>query len=165
MKKYIYIIPIIIAGFFLFSFLSSSNASENENIKSIHQLELEKHPSINSNSLFYPPAMGEPFEAAQGEPFDAAQGEELIPYDPADSPGLNKEVFGFHPYWMGDTYKDYQYNLLSTIGYFAVKIDPSGTISDKNEWPHYNLINTAHKNGVRVVLVARNFSSKISNRR
>lgn len=143
MKKYIYILPIIIAGFFLLSFLTTSQASENENTKSIHQLELESHPSVHSNTLFNPPAMGG----------------EITPYNPAASPGLNKEVFGFHPYWMGDTYKDYQYNLLSTIGYFAVKIDPSGTISNKNEWPHYNLINTAHKNGVRVVLVARNFNT------
>lgn len=143
MKKYLKLLPILIVGFFLFSFFAFQADANIENAKSIHQLELEKHPSIINNNLFQPPAMGG----------------SITPLNPAANPGLNKEVFGFHTYWMGDTYKDYQYKLLSTIGYFAVKIDSNGTISDKNEWPHYNLINTAHKNGVRVVLVARNFSS------
>ncbi len=142
MKKYFILLPFFIAGFFLFYFSNQTQALQVENTKSIHRLETENHPGINNNIILKPPAMGG----------------ELIPYNPAASPGLNKEVFGFHTYWMGDTYKDYKYNLLSTIGYFAVKIDSTGTISDKNEWPHYDLINTAHKNGVRVVLVARNFS-------
>ena len=64
------------------------------------------------------------------------------------------EVFGYHPYWMGTAWENYRFNLLTTIAYFGVELNKDGSISDKYGWPASSLINTAHQNGVRVVLVA-----------
>lgn len=70
-----------------------------------------------------------------------------------------KTVFGYHPYWMNNSYPTYNYNLLSTIAYFGVDVASDGTISDRNSWPLTGLINTAHSYGVKVVLVAINFNT------
>lgn len=37
----------------------------------------------------------------------------------------NIQVFGWHPYWMGTAYEDYNYNLLSHVSWFAYHIDPN----------------------------------------
>ena len=36
---------------------------------------------------------------------------------------LNKVVFGWHPYWAGSDYLNYQWNYLSDIAYFAYSVD------------------------------------------
>ncbi len=36
---------------------------------------------------------------------------------------LNKEVFGWHPYWSGSAYNDYDYSLLSEISYFSYEVN------------------------------------------
>ena len=35
-----------------------------------------------------------------------------------------REVFGWHPYWMGSQWKNYPFDLLSTISYFPTKWIP-----------------------------------------
>src|SRR5690348_14642416 len=35
---------------------------------------------------------------------------------------LNKRVFGWHPYWVGSVYTNYQWNLLSDLCYFDYTI-------------------------------------------
>jgi len=70
-----------------------------------------------------------------------------------------KTVFGYHPYWMNDSYPTYNYNLLSTIAYFGVDVASNGSITDRNSWPLTGLINKAHSYGVKVVLVAINFNT------
>ena len=74
-------------------------------------------------------------------------------------PIVQKEVFGFHPYWMGDAYKNYRYDLLTTIAFFEAELEGSGAISDLHGWPNVGLTNLAHENGVRVVLVAKDFTA------
>ena len=34
----------------------------------------------------------------------------------------NNEVFGWHPYWMGNAWKNYPFDLLSTISFFSYKV-------------------------------------------
>ncbi|MBU1167692.1 hypothetical protein KKC60_04780, partial [Patescibacteria group bacterium] len=72
---------------------------------------------------------------------------------------LEKKVFGFHPYWMGDAWKNYDFDLLSTIAYFGADLNGNGSIGEKHDWPVTDLITTAHQNDVKVVLVAKNFST------
>jgi spore germination protein YaaH len=74
-------------------------------------------------------------------------------------PIVQNEVFGFHPYWMGDSYKNYRYDLLTTIAFFEAELEGSGVISDLHGWPVEGLTNLAHENGVRVVLVAKDFTA------
>ena len=49
-----------------------------------------------------------------------------------DSLNGTSEVFGWHPYWNGDAFKKYRYNLLSTISYFSYDINPeNGLYNDE----------------------------------
>jgi spore germination protein YaaH len=34
-------------------------------------------------------------------------------------------VFGWHPYWMGNTYKSYNYNLLTHVSFYGYVVDPA----------------------------------------
>jgi len=80
--------------------------------------------------------------------------------------GLRKEVLGFLPYWMLDasSLQWMRYQVVSTIAYFGVAARPDGTLamtsagSPTAGWNGWNssamtnVTNTAHAQGVRVVL-------------
>jgi len=68
----------------------------------------------------------------------------------------DKEVFGYLPYWASSQYLRWSH--ISTLAYFGLEFDRWGNIIDYNGWPPTSLINTAHNNGVRVVVVAINFN-------
>ncbi len=70
-----------------------------------------------------------------------------------------KEIFGYHPYWMGTAWQNYNYNLLTTIAYFSAEATATGGLSNLHGWPVSGLINMAHSNGVDVVLVVTLFNS------
>ena len=80
-----------------------------------------------------------------------------VPLAPRDT--IRKEVFGFHPYWMGIAWEDYQFSLLTTIAYFGVEVSATGDITNYRGWPVQTLIARAHTEGVRVVLTAILFDS------
>jgi len=68
----------------------------------------------------------------------------------------NNEVFGWHPYWMGSSWKKYPFELLSTISYFSYKIDPNnGSYTNPeqiNEWKTTSMIDSAKTKKTRVLL-------------
>jgi len=83
---------------------------------------------------------------------------------------LTREVFGYLPYWFRARWTQLDYQLVSTVAYFSGEVNADGTIGDTHGWPKYagdpsavadvvNMINTAHANGVRVVLCFTNFTS------
>jgi len=76
------------------------------------------------------------------------------------SSGPNREVFGYHPYWMGTAWQNYNYNLISTIAYFSAEATAQGNLSNLHGWPVAGLINLAHANGVNVVLCVTLFDSE-----
>lgn len=109
-------------------------------IPSIHQIEHAQH-------------RGQRFqEEVPGLPRAA------VPFMPRDT-ALTREVFGFHPYWMGTVWQNYQFSLLTTIAYFGADISATGDMVEAHGWPVNSLINEAHRNGVRVVLTAILFTS------
>ncbi|WP_081979176.1 glycoside hydrolase family 18 protein [Lacinutrix jangbogonensis] len=69
---------------------------------------------------------------------------------------LNKEVFGWHPYWMGNKWKNYPFELLSTISYLSYKIDPAtgGYTNPEQieEWKTTAMIDSARAKNTRVLL-------------
>ena len=69
------------------------------------------------------------------------------------------EIFGYHPYWMGTAWQNYNYSLLSTIAYFSAEATATGGLSNLHSWPISGLINMAHSNGVDVVLVVTLFNN------
>ena len=107
--------------------------------KSIHQIELEYN-----NTYYLEPA----FKPSTG------------PAGPLQSRSktLTKTVFGYHPYWQGTKWQDYNYDLLSTIAYFSAEANGSGELTNLHGWPATDLINKAHENGVEVVLTVTLFN-------
>ncbi len=74
---------------------------------------------------------------------------------------LNKKVYGWHPYWYGTSYKSYDYNLLSRISYFSLKVDPkTGNFEDIHFWKTTPLIDMAKSGGTRIDLTITNFGAK-----
>lgn len=68
----------------------------------------------------------------------------------------DKEVFGWHPSWMEDSWKSYPMELLSTISFFSFRLD-SKTGSYKNPeqintWRTTAMIDSAQSKNVRVLL-------------
>jgi len=93
----------------------------------------------------------------------------LKPDSPADPQPLlpkaqrittpTRTVFGYHPYWMGTDWQNYNYSLLTTVAFFSAEATSTGQLSDLNGWPVTGLINLAHSHGVDVVLCVTLFSS------
>ena len=67
-----------------------------------------------------------------------------------------KEVYTWHPYWMGDVWQSYNFDLISTISYFAYKIDPaSGSYLNPDQiqqWRSTAMIDTARAHNTKVLL-------------
>ena len=76
--------------------------------------------------------------------------------------GLQKEVFGFAPYWALSQYTSWDYSLMSTVAYFGVTVKWDGTFDTSDAgWAGFNsqnmvnMVNQAHQAGDRVVLVIK----------
>lgn len=74
------------------------------------------------------------------------------------SKNLTKEIFGWNPYWMGTSYYDFDYNLLSEVSYFSYEVNPNtGSYDDIHYWKTTLLLDYAHAAGTRVSLTATLF--------
>lgn len=107
--------------------------------KGIHQIELEH------NKIYYLESTHKPV---------------LEPPIPLQKhiKGPSKIVFGYHPYWSGTKWQNYNYDLLTTIAYFSAEANGNGDLTNLHGWPKTDLINKAHENGVKVVLVVTLFN-------
>ena len=67
-----------------------------------------------------------------------------------------KEVFGWHPYWMGNAWQNYPFELLSTLSFFSYRVDPaSGSYSNPEqiqEWRKTALIDSAKLKNTKILL-------------
>lgn len=66
-------------------------------------------------------------------------------------------VFGYLPYW--EDPEHLRYELLTHVACFSVNVNSDGSLGNDHGWPWTGLINQAHENGVKVVLVATLFDS------
>ena len=116
---------------FIFILLFSAALCQ-QSYKGIHQLELEYN-----NESFIEPL----YKAYTG------------PADPLlkTKKKISRKVFGYHPYWQGTKWQNYNFELLSTIAYFSAEANETGELIDLHGWPVTDLINKAHANGVEVV--------------
>lgn len=68
------------------------------------------------------------------------------------------KVFGWHPFWMGNAYKNYNYSLLTHIAYFSYIVDPNtGKYKSIHNWRTTSLIDSAHNNNCKALLTISNF--------
>jgi len=121
-------------------FITMSLFSFGQDRPGIHQIQLEYY---NNNYIALP---------------DRHTNEPIIPNQPRNLTPT-REVFGYHPYWMGTSWQNYNYNLISTIAFFSAEATPTGGLSNLHGWPVTGLINTAHANSVDVVLCVTLFSN------
>jgi spore germination protein YaaH len=90
----------------------------------------------------------------------ATDGRDIIAFQPEGTSGLSRNVFGYLPDWQYQSVRNYlQYDLLSHIAAFDFSVDVNGNLSNPSYWPWTDVINAAHSNGVKVILVAVNFST------
>ena len=68
----------------------------------------------------------------------------------------NREVFGWHPHWMGSSWKKYPFELLSTIAYFSYNVNSRTGLSQNpkqiEDWKTTELIAVAQEKNTRVLL-------------
>lgn len=77
-----------------------------------------------------------------------------------DTCHLRKMVFGYHPYWAGNQYLNYRWNLLSDLCFFSYEVDPaSGYAVTTHDWETAPVIDTAKAYGTRVHLCVTSFKS------
>jgi spore germination protein YaaH len=66
------------------------------------------------------------------------------------------EVYTWYPYWMGDVWKSYDFNLISTISFFSYKIDPKtgGYLNPAQivQWRETDLLDSAAKYNTKTLL-------------
>lgn len=112
--------------------------------KSIHQLQWEEHRGFLHKS---------------GQVIDVRP-DGLVPLQTARASGLSGRVFGFLPDWeYPGALSNLQYDLLTHIACFDFTVRADGSIANPGGWPWTDLINTAHNNGVKVILTAVNFDA------
>lgn len=79
------------------------------------------------------------------------------------SSALQKRVFGYHPYWSGNAWQNYQWDLLSDLCYFSYEVNPAnGEAVTIHDWNTAAVIDTAISRGVKVHLCVTLFSGHAS---
>lgn len=129
----------LFTSLFISAIISTSSPSRTVEFKSIHQIELDRYRD------YEPP----PSAFKEVSPLVQVQRDRE----------LKREIFGFLPYWRLSHYDELHYDLISTIAYFGVELNSSGGITYYHSWPTYDLVDLAHQNGVKVVLVGICFNS------
>jgi spore germination protein YaaH len=86
--------------------------------------------------------------------------DEIIPLRFDKSAGSSKYVFGFLPYWEYPGALTWlRYDIVTHISAFDFQIDSLGNVTNPSGWPWTNMINSAHQNGVKVIMTAVNFDA------
>ncbi len=113
--------------------------------KSIHQIDLEMHNKLGFKT--------------------EKEWDEYNGYKPMPKPKnytkstLTHIVFGWHPYWMGSSYNNYQWDKLSDLAYFSYEVDyTDGSAISTHSFETASVVDVAKSNGVRVHLTATLFS-------
>ncbi|MCX8080018.1 MAG: glycosyl hydrolase family 18 protein [Bacteroidia bacterium] len=74
---------------------------------------------------------------------------------------LTKRVFGWHPYWVGSAYQNYQWAYLSDLCYFNYEVNPSsGQNSNASfAWTTASVVTVAKNQGKKIHICATLFSN------
>jgi spore germination protein YaaH/PKD repeat protein len=76
--------------------------------QSVHQTDLDYYNSLGNATADY-------YESL---PFDSSTVTEKV-----GTCNLNKMVYGWHPYWVGNVYQNYDWNLLSHLSFFSYEVN------------------------------------------
>lgn len=116
----------------------------------------QEHFSIHEAQKDYYDSFG----LTTNQQYDSLNGFKLMP-DQKSRAGcsLNRVVFGWHPYWVGSTYLNYRWDLLSDLSFFSYEVDAStGNAVTTHGWETAAIVDSALNNGTRVNLCVTLFS-------
>ena len=66
---------------------------------------------------------------------------------------LEKVVYGWHPYWVGSAYNNYDWNLLSHLSFFSYEVnETNGEALSTHGWSTSDAVDSALANNVKVTL-------------
>ena len=111
----------------------------------------QQHPGIHQQQLEY-------YNNNYITPQQPGDSETIHPISYRDR-NPSHEVFGYHPYWMGTAWTNYNFDLISTLAYFSAEATATGELENLHGWPVTSLINEAHAHGTAVVLCVTLFSN------
>ncbi len=90
------------------------------------------------------------------------EGKDIIPLQFDKSKRNNVTIFGYLPDWEYQTARNYlRYDILTHIAAFDFVANASGGLTNPSYWPWTDVINTAHQNGVKVILTVVNFDGDV----
>jgi spore germination protein YaaH/PKD repeat protein len=73
--------------------------------------------------------------------------------NPKSNCNLNKVVYGWHPYWVGSAYNNYDWDLLSHFSFFSYEVnETNGNPLSTHGWATSDAVDSALANGVKVTL-------------
>lgn len=132
---------LLIASFFTFKLISFS-----QEIPSIHQQELEHYNSLGNSAEWYEENVNtEIFPKSTDRVFGCT---------------TNKVVYGWHPYWVGSAYNNYDWDLLTHFSYFSYEVNPAnGEPFSTHSWATSSAVDAALASGVKVTLCVTLFGS------
>jgi spore germination protein YaaH len=138
----------LIKSIFLLIAFNISSGKAQDKFKSILQEESEKYAIFSS------------FSDAQ---FDSLRNAPTLPSKINSNENactLNKVVFGWHPYWNGTVYNNYQWNLISDLCYFNYDVSPStgNNVNGSFAWATSSAVTVAQNNGTKIHICATMFS-------
>jgi len=128
--KNIIFLSIILLSFVLFA----------DQIKTVHQIEFEKHIDVKPVNFY-----GIPMKTLA---------------DSEHEPITEKLIFGYLPYWTNGT-DHLRYSLITDLLYFSCELASDGNLGNCRGWPESAPIDEAHKYGVRVHLVITGFDGDV----
>lgn len=121
----------------------------------INSLIFAQHPSIHEEQSAFYEASG-PLSDVQYDSINGFAGRIQVKRSASE---LQKRVFGYHPYWMGNAWQNYRWDLLSDLCYFSYDTDPNtGNPVTTNGFETAEVIDTAFAHGVKVHLCVTLFS-------
>jgi len=132
---------LFLTPFFFFNFISFS-----QEIPSIHQQELEHYNSLGNSTEWY----------------EQNVNTEIFPTSSERLLGCttNKVVYGWHPYWVGSAYNNYDWDLLTHFSYFSYEVDPAtGDPFTTHSWATSTAVDAALLTNVKVTLCVTLFGS------
>jgi spore germination protein YaaH len=113
--------------------------------KSIHQTEIETYNASGNTSAEYYESL------PSAQPINREKG----------GCNLNKVVYGWHPYWSGSAYTNYQWDLLSHFSFFSYEVNAAdGEAVSTHGWSTSAAVNAAlASNTTKVTLCVTLFSN------
>ena len=131
-------------GIVLILLINSGYSQQYVDFKSIHQEQLEYYNQLgNSTADFYETSI------KHSEKSFTRSG-----------CNLNKVVYGWHPYWVGSVYHNYDWNLLSHFSFFSYEVNPiDGEPITTHGWSTSAAVDSALASGnTKVTLTVTLFS-------